>query len=37
MEVGKIMFLAVTQEHFEGERDGYARGDKGMSTIFVEL
>jgi len=37
MEVGKIEFLIVTNEHFEGERDEYRRGDKGMSTIFCEL
>ena len=37
MEVGKIESLIVTNEHFAGERDGYKRGDKGMSTIFCEL
>jgi hypothetical protein len=37
MEVAKIMFLAVTQEHFVGVRPGYKRGDKDMTTIFCEL
>ena len=37
MKVDKIRFLAVTQEHFIGERAGYKKGDKGMSTIFCEL
>ena len=37
MAVARIKFLIVTEEHFEGERDGYKRGDKGMSTIFCEL
>ena len=37
MEVTRIKFLTVTEEHFVGERDGYQRGDKHMSTIFCEL
>ena len=37
MEVARIKSLTVTEEHFVGERDGYKRGDKGMSTIFCEL
>ena len=37
MEVAQIEFLAVTEEHFVGERAGYKKGDKGMSTIFCEL
>jgi hypothetical protein len=37
MEVGKIESLIVTNKHFEGECDGYKRGDKGMSTILCEL
>jgi len=37
MGVAQIESLTVTEEHFEGERDGYKKGDKGMSTIFCEL
>lgn len=37
MEVAQIKFLTVTEKHFVGERDGYKRGDKGMTTIFCEL
>ena len=37
MEVSQIESLTVTEEHFVGERPGYAKGDKGMSTIFCEL
>ena len=37
MKVAEIRFLAVTEQHFVGERDGYQKGDKDMSTIFCEL
>jgi len=37
MEVNRIKFLIVTEEHFVGERAGYKKGDKNMSTIFCEL
>lgn len=37
MGVDKIESLTVTKEHFVGEREKYAKGDKGMSTIFCEL
>jgi len=37
MEVALIQSLIVTEEHFVGERDGYKKDDKGMSTIFCEL
>jgi hypothetical protein len=37
VKVGEIELLTVTEEHFVGERSGYARGDKRMSTIFCEL
>ena len=37
MRVDRIESLIVTEEHFVGERPGYKRGDKGMSTIFCEL
>lgn len=37
MEVDQIKSLTVTEEHFVGERDGYKRGDRDMSTIFCEL
>ncbi len=37
MKVAQIESLNVTEEHFVGERPGYARGDKGMPTIFCEL
>ncbi len=37
MKVGEIKSLIVTEEHFAGMRNGYERGDKGMSTIFCEL
>ena len=35
--VSEIISLSVSGEHFVGERPGYSKGDKGMSTIFVEL
>ena len=37
MVVGQIESLTVTEEHFVGARSGYAKGDRGMSTIFCEL
>ncbi len=37
IEVSEIKSLVVTEEHFVGERIGYEKGDKGMSTIFCEL
>jgi len=40
MKVPLIKFLAVTEQHFVGERPGYTgykRGDKDMSTVFCEL
>ena len=37
MMVGEIESIFVSKGHFVGERTGYARGDKGMSTIFCEL
>lgn len=37
MKVARIQSLIVTEEHFVGERNGYAKGDKSMSTIFCEL
>jgi len=37
IRVDQIESLTVTEEHFVGERDGYVKGDKGMSTIFCEL
>jgi len=37
MKVNLIKSLTVTEKHFVGERDGYQRGDRGMSTIFCEL
>jgi hypothetical protein len=37
MEVDKIEFLIMTNEHFEGMRPKYSKGDKDMSTIFCEL
>ncbi|MFC1913058.1 hypothetical protein ACFLX7_02545 [Chloroflexota bacterium] len=36
-EVVRIESLVVTKKHFVGERIGYAKGDKSMSTIFCEL
>ncbi|MBN1693348.1 MAG: hypothetical protein JW845_07330 [Dehalococcoidales bacterium] len=36
-EVNEIIALIVTQEHFLSEANGYARGDKDISTIFCEL
>ncbi len=35
--IAEISGLADTGEHFSGKRDGYARGDKKMTKIFVEL
>ena len=37
MRVDRIKSLIVTEEHFEGERALYKKGDKDMSTIFCEL
>ena len=37
IEVDEIESLIVTKEHFVGERNGYRKGDKHMSTIFCEL
>jgi len=37
MRVDRIESLAVTKTHFVGVRNGYVKGDKGMSTIFCEL
>ena len=37
MVVDRIESLTVTKQHFDNVRPGYARGDKGMSTIFCEL
>lgn len=37
LKVDEIESLTVTEKHFVGERSGYARGDKRMSTIFCEL
>ncbi len=37
MRVDQIVSLTVTEEHFVGERIGYVKGDKRMSTIFCEL
>jgi len=37
MEVDKIEFLIMTNEHFEGMRPKYSKGDKDKSTIFCEL
>lgn len=37
MEVDQIKPLIVTEKHFVGERSGYKKGDKRMSTIFCEL
>ncbi len=37
IRLDQIVSLIVTEEHFVGERPGYVKGDKGMSTIFCEL
>ena len=37
LEVDKIEFLIMTNEHFEGVRPKYSKGDKDMSKIFFEL
>ena len=37
MAVDQIESLTVTKKHFVGVRNGYVKGDKGMSTIFCEL
>ena len=36
-DVALVESLTVTEKCFEGVRDGYIRGDRGMSTIFCEL
>ena len=35
--VSQITSLVVTEKHFEDVRDGYKKGDRGMSKIFCEL
>lgn len=35
--ISKISGLQTTGQHFIGERPGYSRGDKHMTTIFAEL
>jgi len=37
MRVDQIESLTVTEGHLVGERNGYVKGDAGMSTIFCEL
>lgn len=36
-EISKMSHLRATGEHFSGERPGYKRGDKHMTTIYAEL
>ncbi|GAA0849915.1 hypothetical protein GCM10009080_55340 [Cupriavidus pauculus] len=35
--IAKILGLSATGQRFVGERPGYKRGDKHMTTIFAEL
>ncbi len=35
--LNKIQNLQVKQETFEGERQGYRRGDRHLNPIFAEL
>lgn len=36
-DISKIFGLMTTGQNFVGERPGYRRGDKHMTTIFAEL
>ena len=36
-EISKLSDVAATGQHFVGERPGYSRGDKHMTTIYAEL
>lgn len=36
-DMGKADDVAITDQTFDGPRDGYKRGDKGMSRIYAEL
>ncbi|HFK5526275.1 TPA: hypothetical protein ACGZ99_000307 [Elizabethkingia anophelis] len=36
-DLSKADDITVTEDHFDGPRPGYQRGDKGMSEIYVEL
>lgn len=36
-DLGKAEIITVTYRHFNGPRQGYKKGDKGMSQIYKEL
>lgn len=36
-DLGKADSITITQNQFEGPRQGYQTGDKGMSEIFAQL
>jgi len=35
--LSKIVDLSTTGQRFSSERQGYRRGDKGMTTIYAQL
>ena len=37
MTTDSITGVSLSQDRFSSPRDGYKKGDKGMSTIFCEL
>ena len=37
MTTDNIIGLSLSQDKFSSPRNGYKKGDKGMSTIFCEL
>lgn len=36
-DLGKADDIITTEQTFDGPREGYKRGDKGMSRIYAEL
>lgn len=36
-DLGKADNITITEQTFDGSREGYKRGDKGMSRIHAEL
>ncbi len=36
-DLGKAEDLVITEDSFDGPRNGYKRGDKGMDEIYAEI